>query len=161
YGTASNWNQGFVPTQDNPNLNDFWNVTINRGAGATVTGNSNAEILNLTIGALNRLNLSNGNFLSLDGSAAFGPCTVSNAGTIQLGTTTGAQLNLDGSSTNLSGGGTIVMTGAANIGGAGTLTSDNTVRGSGNLGSNSLAIINNGTVLADVSGGSLAIDPRS
>ena len=48
YGTATNWSGGDVP-DNNVVLNDFYNVVVNRAGGATVTGNTTAIILNLTI----------------------------------------------------------------------------------------------------------------
>ncbi len=79
-------------------------------------------------------------------------------------------LNAVGSSTRLvvvggaatfSGGGTVNLNGdSAAIGGSGTFTNiDNTLHGHGNIGQNGVAIVNSGTIAADVAGTTLVIDP--
>ena len=158
YGTASNWGASNAPNDGVPTVNDYYNVTINRALGATVTGNMSPEILNLTIGASNALSMNASTSLDLIGTATNGAATLSNAGTLSL--LTNAQLNLLGSSTTISGSGTVSMSSGSGIGGSGTVSTANTIRGIGALGENQLALVNTGLISADVSG-VLTIDPRS
>jgi hypothetical protein len=164
YSTAANWSGGAVPDDLIPTMTSFYNVTINRAAGVNVTGNNlQTEVLNLTIGpsAANQLTLNDNAVFGVNGTAANGPATVNNGGTIQLGTTSASvsQFNFLGSTTNITGGGTIVMLGDSELFGSGTVTSDNLIVGLGSFGVNNFAFINNGTVTAD--NGTLAVDPRS
>src|SRR5262245_17872913 len=157
YNTAANWSGGVVPNNGSP-VNGFYNVTINRAGGAVVTGNLGAEIMNLTIGSGNTLDLSNNIVLDLIGSATNGPCTFTNSGTIALTATTGAAtLNLLGSTTNLSGG-TVILTNGT-VTGTGTVTFSSDFEGSGSVGANALAMINSGGRF-EALGGFLDIDPR-
>lgn len=160
YNTAVNWSTNTVPLNSDV-LNDFYNVTINRAGGANVIGNlSQIEILNLTIGANagNQLTLADNCTFNITGTAAFGPSTVTNSGTIQLGQTASAasQFRFLGSTNTLTGGGTVSLIGAnTNFFSSGTLTSNNTIVGFGNVSTN-LAFVSNGTLTA--SGGSLTVD---
>ena len=160
YNTAVNWSTNTVPLNSDV-LNDFYNVTINRAGGANVTGNlSQIEILNLTLGANagNQLTLADHCTFNVTGTSSFGPATVTNGGTIQIGATAAAasQFRFLGSTNTLGGGGTIVLVGSnANFFSSGTLTSNNTIVGFGNVATN-FALINNATITA--SGGSLTVD---
>lgn len=164
YGTASNWltSGGNVPN-DNSISGEYFNVTINRAPGTVVTGNVSAEIMNLTIGAGNALNLNNTVNFSLIGTALFGSATFNNGGTLTLNTVSGngSDLNFDATSTNITGAGTIIMTAGSTIAGAGTVTTNNLITGSGSIGFNNMAIVNNGTISSDDASQTLFIDPRS
>ncbi|MBC8107832.1 MAG: S-layer family protein [Anaerolineae bacterium] len=161
YSAASNWSTNVMPN-NNVGLGDFFNVTINRVGGASVTLNADPTILNLTIGANagNALLMGDTRTLTLIGANGGGPITLGNSGTINLGGTAASTANLflNGTSANVSGGGTITMFGNSVLSGAGTVTSNNTIIGLGNLGNDTIAFINNGTVTAN--GGSLTLDAR-
>lgn len=163
YSSGLSWSTNVVPL-NNAGLGDFFNVTINRSGGTTVTGDfGSGSILNLTIGANagNHLQLVDTAALSIIGASGGGAATVNNQGTISLGSTLAstAQLLLSGTSTNLTGGGTINLLGSSLVGGAGTITSNNTLVGTGSVGNNTLTFVNNGTITA--SGGNLTLDPRT
>lgn len=161
WNTAVNWSTNVVPNNVDV-LSDYYNVTINRTGGAIVTGNlAQIDLLNLTIGATagNQLTLADNCTFGVIGTALFGPATITNSGTISLGTTVAAASQFDflGSTTNLTGGGTVVMGFlGVSLDGSGTVTSDNTIIGQGSFGLDNIAFINNGTVSA--SGGTLTVD---
>ena len=77
----------------------------------------------------------------------------------------GAATDLEVQSTAaLAGNGTVQLDGpAAGINGSGTLNiaSGVTIRGEGRFGQNTISVANSGTILADVSGGTLRLDPAS
>ncbi|CAN5597171.1 hypothetical protein BH09PLA1_BH09PLA1_28140 [soil metagenome] len=162
YATATNWSTGTMPN-NNILLGDFYNAIINRVGGAVVTLNADPIILNLTIGANagNQMVMGDTRQLSLVGANGGGAITLSNAGTLSLGTTAAATstLFLNGTSANISGGGTILMLGNSVLSGAGTVTSNNTIIGTGSLGNDAIAFINNGVISAN--GGTLTLNPRA
>ena len=92
--------------------------------------------------------------------------TITNSGTITLAAGGSAtDLEVQSGGATLAGNGSVVLSGAnAGINGAlnQTLTigSGQTVRGEGRVGQNAIAITNNGTIAADVAGGTLLVDPR-
>src|SRR5262245_6264482 len=81
YGTAGNWSGGLVPNNSGSNSP---NDTVNKPGGSTVAQNIPATINNLTIGAGNMYIPQTGNTLTLIGTAAHGPCTITNNGTFSL-----------------------------------------------------------------------------
>src|SRR5712671_2750196 len=144
WSNASNWNSG-VPNSSTVD------VTIGTTT-ATVNENLvNAKVANLTLShAGDSLTINNG--IALD---VFGP-SISNAGTITVGSAGfGTDLVLEGNVT-LSGSGTLTLTNNANnfIFGAAstdTLTNQSTIQGAGRLGNGSMGLVNSGTINANQS----------
>ena len=128
----------------------FESVDTWSGSLPTLTG--------LTISSGSTLNIPNNEGL------AFGVGTITNNGTINLqsgGNNT--VISLDGNVT-LAGTGKVIMTANGDnlIFGSGTLTNDSTIEGEGNIGDGQIALINEGTILANIAaGGTLVIDPNS
>jgi fibronectin-binding autotransporter adhesin len=124
---------------------DTWNSTV-----PTITG--------LTISTGSTLNIPNNNGLD------FGVGTITNDGTINLQSSgSNTELAIDGNVT-LAGTGKVIMTANADniILGTGTLTNDSTIEGEGNIGDGAIALVNEGTILANITaGGTLVIDPNS
>jgi hypothetical protein len=123
-----------------------WNNTV-----PTLTG--------LTISSGSTLDIPNNNGLD------FGVGTITNSGTINLESSgNNTELAIDGNVT-LAGTGKIIMSanGGNIITGTGTLTNGtNTIEGEGNIGDGQIALINEGTILANITtGGTLVIDPNS
>ena len=145
------------------NNNGAWNPTgfpnsattdvcITDGS-STVTQNVTVNIQNLQVGFGNGLTIDGNNQLILNGS------TLSNAGTLTLGDSTGYGWLQVQNNTALSGGGTVTLTSAYLRGNNTTLTNvDNAIQGYGQVGdSGALAINNQATVNANVNGQTLEL----
>jgi CO dehydrogenase/acetyl-CoA synthase beta subunit len=142
WNNASNWNNGI------PNSSTV-DVTIGTATAAVNDNLNNAQVANLTLShAADGLTIANGIVLNV-----FGP-TISNAGTITLGSTgSNTELVLQGNVT-LSGGGTVTMSpntnnyifGAAT---ADTLTNQETIQGAGHIGNGQMTLVNSGTINAN------------
>jgi hypothetical protein len=146
WNSASNWNNGI------PNSSTV-DVTIGTPTAAVNDNLNNAQIANLTLSnAGDGLTLGNGIVLNV-----FGP-SISNAGTMTLGSTGSfTELVLQGNTT-LSGGGTLTLSnniqnyifGAAT---ADTLTNQSTIQGAGQIGHGQMTLVNSGTINANQSAG--------
>ena len=135
-------------------------VVLNNGVtvtGGTLTGSGTgivygdgATLVGLTIAG--NFQVQNNNITNIQG-------TINNTGTITLAsTTTYTELNVAPSGATLSGGGTVVMGRGAQYSyiqaqsGTPTFTnSNNTIEGTGQIGNGNLALVNNGTINANVS----------
>ncbi len=159
WDTAANWNNG------TPTLNNFAFIDNAAAGNAVVTIGTglSRNVGTLNISAGDAVAVSNNSFLQLSGdgtNAAF-----INAGTLQVNSTASStlfRLTATGVGT-ISGGGTIVLSGA-NAGLSGVAASrfiniDNFIRGQGNIGAELITFDNRGTIAADVSGGTLTLDP--
>ncbi|MCU1302918.1 MAG: tandem-95 repeat protein [Candidatus Sulfotelmatobacter sp.] len=144
WNNAANWSAG-VPNSSTVD------VTIGTTTAAVSDNLVNAQIANLTLShAGDSLTINNG--IALD---VFGP-SISNAGTITVGSAGfGTDLVLEGNVT-LSGAGTLTLTnntsnfifGAAS---ADTLTNQSTIQGAGHIGNGSMGLVNSGTINANQS----------
>jgi adhesin HecA-like repeat protein len=161
YGTGSNWSGFFAPNQNNPTVGANWNVTINRVGGASVTGNTTATILNLTIGSGNALTLDDGRTLTLMGSQTNGPAIINTDGTLgfSAGSFNIASLALAGSTTSINGTGTVHLQGPGVITSDGTITNNISIIGQGTIGSGSTPLVNHGLIRSD--GGRLTLSLTS
>src|SRR5271166_4413945 len=169
YSNAANWSLGVVPNNGNSYLGSPTTFTVEIPTSSAVTLDIPATIDNLTIDdPTSSLSIANGQFLAVVES---GPTTgtIDNEGTINVGSTSGgANLYAEGTTANggtinLSGGGTINLNNANSYlrgynGNETLINVDNTIQGQGyfyQLGS----FQNQGTVDANVSGGTLSIYP--
>jgi len=138
------------------------NVSI---TGGTLT-TSGAGVIEEAAGGYNVFlsNLTNaGTYDILNGSTTTISGTITNNGTINVDSGGGATQLYLGSSTTLKGTGTVVLgNGGPNfingVGGA-VLTNEETIEGVGNVGDSALALVNNATIDANVSGGGLFLEP--
>ena len=128
---------------------------LTSATGAVIHGNDTAlQGVTLTPGSTYSVDPGLGTFLTGD---------LTNKGTVLIGgSSAAAALYADVSTVNLSGGGTITLNNAnsqlAGFGGTETLVNkDNTIQGQGSI-SALASFQNQGTVLANVSGGTLSID---
>jgi hypothetical protein len=160
WNLAANWNSG-VPNNGGGNT---FNVFIDGGhvQNTVVTLDLSPTVDNLSISSGDQLLFTNNTFLTLAGTS--GTATVTNAGTITvLAAVNNSSLrSAGGVNTNLTGGGTIVMSGGnSQLGGVGgTMTNlNNLIRGEGQIGINNTAFDNRGTINADVPLSSIFIDP--
>ncbi len=132
------------------------------GSGRFVIGPTSSGILeNLTTSGL--FDVENSSDLELVGS-------VTNSGTIDVNSTGNAtDIRIEGL-VNLDGGGTVRLGGATNssriLDETGALSGilnnvNNVIEGNGQIGFNRLAVVNGGTIEANVSGETLTLDPRN
>jgi fibronectin-binding autotransporter adhesin len=125
----------------------FESIDPSNQAGPTLT--------NLTISSGTMVDIPNNDILNL------GIGTVTNSGTINIQSSNNStQLHIDGNVT-LAGTGKVIMSanGANVILGTGTLTNENTIEGEGNIGDAEIAVVNEGTIEANIAaGGTLYID---
>ena len=154
---------GLIEAHDNSHV-DFSAATISGGtltsAGAGhFHANNGSTIANLAISNGSNLEVANAESLNFNG-------TIQNAGTIKLLSAGNLTSFLAGSSgATLTGGGTISLTNNGNnrIYGASPTTTlvnqDNTIAGAGQIGANQLQLDNRGTIDANLSGGTLTVDP--
>jgi fibronectin-binding autotransporter adhesin len=166
-----------------------WSVTTGLGypkngspSGTTYTAlidNGNATVSDVSLSAsvaVDNVSVSSGDTLEILSSGVLtiptyaGAGTISNAGTIKLRVTGGANaptLMIDGSGVAspmaaLTGGGVVTMTSGSMISGAlgtETLSSNNPISGAGTI--SGLNLVNHGTINANVSGVILSINPSS
>ena len=167
WNVATNWTpNSFFP--NNGNGGNTYNVDIGGAGGSSnVTLNVSVTIDNLTLDNSNQvLGVNQGEDLTLVGTS--GTATISNGGSITVNGGGGSNtvLLLD-ANTTLSGTGTLTLstaTGGGNafieqgVGGV-TLTNSSTIQGNGVIGNGGLTLNNSGTVNANVSGGTLLLDP--
>ncbi len=130
---------------------------ITTGSGLVRTGDSdNIFLANVTI---------NGDFQVGNNTDAGMFGMITNTGEMTLASMTQQSDFELGSHVELNGGGTLTLSGPlAQINSVGnfTLTNvNNTIQGNGNVGGNSAAFVNNATILANVDGESLTLDPRN
>jgi|GEM_PF-5645463 len=151
----TNWSGSVMPT------GGAYNVFIDGGAvqNSAVVLNLNIQINNLSVGAGDSLTTGNNLQLQVVGTS------ISNAGTITIGAAANNSiLRVDSNPVNLTGGGTLVLStsggGTAFLIGSTMLTNvNNTIRGRGAIGNNENAFTNQATVVADVAGALLTLDP--
>jgi hypothetical protein len=120
-------------------------IVVTNGTGATL-----ADLTNV------------GHIVALNGTNTYLEGTIVNNGSITITATSSTDLEIAGAVT-LSGTGTLNLASSlVSAQGGGTVTngSAHTICGVGGLGSNALSFINDGRVLADVTGGTLTIDPK-
>ena len=135
--------------------------------GGTLSAVGTGFIHSLNTATLNSLTLS-GSFIADNNSTTTLVGTLTNTGSITINSTGSfTDLTISGNLT-LSGGGTVTLSNADRVRGSGILTNvDNTIQGetsnSGSLGTNEIGIINQagGSILANVSGKALSVDPNS
>jgi hypothetical protein len=130
------------------------------GAGQFVVASGHSATLN-TLATSGTVLLTDNSNLNLIG-------TIDNSGNIRL--TSGGNntdLRIDNTTATLTGGGSVTMEHVAarfvdeNGSPNGSLVNvDNLIQGLGNIGSGELAVVNQGTIRANVAGGGLRIDPR-
>ncbi len=193
-GSGGITNTGTLEATNGGELYIFGSTLTNSGSGAVIkavgadsSGNASYVLLNgdtinggtLTTsgagviygeGGTTLVGVTNaGNFQVINGQVTYISGTITNTGTITLGSTsTYAYLDLNGANATLTGGGTVVMGAGApyaliGSGVAGnTLTnSNNTIEGDGYIGDGEITFVNNGTVNANTSGQTLLIQPIS
>jgi len=129
--------------------------------GGNLTSASGAEIHGINDATLQGVTITSGSTYSVDaGNSNHLTGDLINQGTVLIGGSSGANLYVDASTVNLSGGGTVILNNASSeIIGHGTNTlvnQDNTIQGQGTI-LNLASFQNQGTVLANVSGGTLSI----
>ena len=155
-GTISATNSGTV------NLNNLVvrGGTLSSASGGTVRF-SQGTTLDGTVGGMTL----SGSIVQADGIASTIRGNITNNGNLQAGTNSNLMIGAGG--TTLGGNGTLTMS-ASNTrvyASAGsdvlTNTSAHTIRGVGQLGINLLGIANQGLITANVSGGTLTIDPSA
>ena len=135
--------------------------------GGTLSAVGTGFIHSLNTVTLNSLTLS-GSFIADNNSTTTLNGTITNTGSITINST-GSFTDLTiGGNLTLNGGGIVTLSNADRVRGSGTLTNvDNTIQGetsnSGSLGTNEIGIINQagGSILANVSGKTLNVDPNS
>jgi hypothetical protein len=143
WNVAGNWSGDVVPDNGVPSGSTY-NVTINNGS--LVNLNTPVTISNLTVASSNTLDIENGEALTIAGTS------LSNGGTVSLGSTVNnTLLVIGGSNVTLSGGGTVTLTnsGTNYIYGAtytDTLTNEETISGGGHIGNDSLTLVNSGII---------------
>ena len=142
------------------------NVTVNNatlassGTGQVAFGRASYTLSNVTVAAGSTVNVSNGSDVTLTG-------TLTNNGTINVSSPgdghfaylrAGGPTTLAGRGTvNLSGSQTIIT--ASNAGDRLTVGIGATIAGTGNVGGGQTTFTNNGTINANVSGGTLTVQP--
>ena len=129
--------------------------------GGNLTSASGAEIHGINDATLQGVTITSGSTYSVDaGNNNHLTGDLINQGTVLIGGSSGANLYVDASTVNLSGGGTVILNNASSeIIGHGTNTlvnQDNTIQGQGTI-FGLASFQNQGTVLANVSGGTLSI----
>ena len=172
----------------NSSINNSGGSIVVDGAASSVQFVNNAIIQSGTIGTANGgvLGVASGNSITLDGST-FGPLTNSgtysgsnNSTTVLAGTivNNGAiQVNATGNNTFLRVNGAAVLQGTGTVSlssnseatafinqtvANSTLTNaGNTIQGSGQIGSNGLALVNQGTIEAELAGLTLVLNPTT
>ena len=160
WNVAANWNNG-APTSGT-------NTSVDNGAATDVnvivTASATTGTLNISSG--DRVTLNNNVVLSLNGSGTI--AMLNNAGRLVIDSGASAsQLRFATTTTTgigtISGGGTITLNGPlAGINGtnpSNAVNLDNYIHGQGNIGGDSLRFDNRGSIVADVGGGTLTIDP--
>jgi len=136
---------------------DTFNVDIT-APGSAVDLNGGAVIRNLTIGSAASVSSSMGGYLSFDPSC--GSCGLLNNGGLTLNGD--SYININTSQLTVSGAGIVTMAGATSTiasspGIGATLLNQETIQGQGRVGLGETALINQGTINADLSGGTLAV----
>jgi fibronectin-binding autotransporter adhesin len=164
---GSSWTQtgaGTISAQAGSTVVLYDSVSI---TGGTLT-TSGTGVIEEAAGGYNVYlsNLTNaGTYDILNGSQTIISGTITNNGTINLDSAgSGTALNLSGNTT-LAGTGVVVLgSGGPNYidgtGGA-ILTNNSTIEGVGNVGDGALTLVNNATINADVSGGTLILQPAA
>ncbi len=143
----------------NPSTVELTNVSITGGTLAT----SGTGVIENIGGVAYLTNVTNNGTYDIGtGNDTVISGTITNNGTINLiSTSYGSELSL-GANTTLKGTGAVVLDGSSNYisGASGTvLTNDSTVKGAGNIGNQVLKLVNNGTINANSSGGTLVLQP--
>ena len=170
-GTTVNNNAGTILA--NGGTVQFTSTTIQGGTLNTlnngVLGTAPSQTATLDGLSTHQGTLSNvGTYTAPNSSATILQGTINNAGAILLaaaGNTTELQI-LGGQTTSLTGAGTVTMSTTGNgtpiilqTSGGGILSNaDNTIQGQGEIGNNGLALVNSGTIDANVLGKTLTID---
>lgn len=136
--------------------NGNYNAVI-KGGPVTLASGNGISIVNLSLASGDTLFITPG-YLDITGTS------IANSGAISVGPGNG--LTIEGTTTvALSGSGTVTITDpTARISGGngnGTLVNQQTIQGQGNLGLGTIAITNNGIVDANVSGGTLFVQPSA
>ncbi len=130
--------------------------TLTTTGSGVIDGNGTVYLTTLT---------NSGTYNILNNTATEISGTITNNGTINLDSSGSNTLLYLAANSTLTGSGTVVLgSGGPNyINGAGgtTLTNDSTIEGVGNIGNGQIAITNNGTINANVSGDTLAVVPAS
>jgi hypothetical protein len=154
WNNPSCWSGGVVPT----NGVERYNVFL--PADSNVQVNLFPTIDNLTLAGTANLQVLNGYWLQLVGNGS--TATLANAGSIELMSSTAwTDLLLNGGTTQLIGGGLIRLQNYTRLYGSGTVVNlDNTIAGNGYVGADAIAIVNHGTLLANVSGATLELNPN-
>src|SRR6267154_21519 len=149
-GDGSSWNNAGNWSAGVPNSSTV-DVTIGTTTANVLDNLVNAQVANLTLShAGDSLTINNG--IALD---VFGP-SISNAGTITVGSAGfGTDLVLE-SNVTLSGSGTLTLTNNTNnfifgAASADTLTNQSTIQGAGHIGNGSMGLVNSGTINANQS----------
>ena len=131
--------------------------TLTSNTGGAFNETDNFELTSVTISSGSTLNILNNTQLQ------FGTGTITNDGTINVnGGNNGTDIYINGNVT-LAGTGKVIMSASNNnqiTGNGGTFTNDSTIEGQGNIGEAAIALVNEGTIEASVSGGTLFIDPN-
>jgi hypothetical protein len=134
-----------------------FNVAIGSGA---VTLNGGAVILDVTVGSGATLTGVTTSYLQFDTHC--GACALLNNGTVTFNDS--SYININTSSLTISGAGTVRMatansTIASSPGIGATLINQETIQGQGQIGKGETAITNQGTINANVTGGTLIVQP--
>jgi hypothetical protein len=158
--TCVSWNTCAGPGT-NPGEAGFTDNVFINAAGSAVTLNGGASIANLTIASGNSLTPIGTGYVEFDGS---GSATLNNAGNINLSDSSRISVNSSPPSLSLTitGGGIITLETQSNsITGstATTLINQETLQGLGKIGVGEMTLVNQGTIDANASGGTLTIQP--
>ncbi|MGD1031902.1 MAG: hypothetical protein ABSA05_12270 [Opitutaceae bacterium] len=145
---SSNWSAG-VPSNNNTFIT---NGTSGAPSIVNLSNGSNQYVANLTLTADNTLNVNANSLLWISGN-------ISNNGAINLGT---GYFIVNSPNLTLTGSGTVTLS-APNSYFEGTstgqtLTNQSTIVGQGTVGNGYLAVVNSGTINANVSGQTLTLD---
>ena len=174
-GTFNN-SGGTIQAVGSGSIVETANATINGGTLTTTTGGliqnsgGNATLNGVTISSGSTFQGNNNSTTFLTASSAPGGTTLTNSGTLQMDPSASQAIrfavNGNGGTLNLAGGGVVNLgpTGNGQIygnhGNETLVNKDNTIEGTGNVGVGLLAITNEGTILANVSGKVLAVQPN-
>ena len=136
---------------------DTFNVDIT-APGSAVDLNGGAVIHNLIIGSAASVSSSHGGYLQFDHTCGF--CALQNNGSLTLNGI--SYIDIDSSQLTISGTGTVTLasvnaTIASSPGIGATLVNQETIQGQGQIGKGETAIVNQGTINANVSGGTLVV----
>ena len=144
----------------NPGESGFTDNVFINAPGSAVTLNGGARIANLTLASGNSLSAIGTSYLEFDGS---GSATLNNDGNINLPEL--SYISVFGTpfplTLTISGGGTITLETQNNAiaGSSATLINQETLQGQGSIGHGEMTLVNQGTINANASGGTLTVQP--